>query len=115
MQENGTQTRRAIQGSGQKSQKAQLVVILQRDLLGAEGYPGPDGTLIAEEGEYSPIVKVRVDKQNIGKTGGFRQYMVGRYFTVKDMPRTETQRTMLNEDDGRPATKVETPRAYKDE
>lgn len=114
MQGEGTQTRKAIQGSGQKSQKAQVVVILQRDMLGPEGYRHPKtGVLIAIAGEYSPIVKVRVDKQNIGKTGNFQQYMVGRFFSVKDiMPEPATP---LLPEVVKPVEPVAAPRAYKDD
>jgi len=87
MQDAGTQTRQAIQGSGQKSQKSQLVVILTRDLVGSGGMKDSNGALIAAAGEYSPMVNVRVDKQNIGRTGGFQQVLVGQYFTVRDIER----------------------------
>ena len=85
MQEGGVQTRQAIQGSGQKSQKAQLVMILTRDLVGENGLRDRDGKLVAEAGEYSPIAKLRIDKQNIGKTGELQQYIAGKYFTVRDL------------------------------
>lgn len=85
MQESGTQTRKSIQGSGQKSQKAQLVMILTRDLVGEKGLCDRDGVRVAEAGEYSPIAKIRIDKQNIGKTGELQQYLVGKYFTVRDL------------------------------
>lgn len=87
MQSGGTQTRQAIQGSGQKSQKAQLVVILTRDIVGDGGLYDANDELLAGAGEYSPIVNVRVDKQNRGKTGGFKQFLVGKFFTVKDIER----------------------------
>jgi len=85
MQGGGTQTRQAIQGSGQKSQKAQLVLILTRDLVGDGGQRDRDGNVIAEAGEYSPIAKIRIDKQNIGKTGELQQYLVGKYFSAQDL------------------------------
>lgn len=109
MQGDGTQTRRAIQGSGQKSQKAQLVIILQRELVGDEPLVGQNGRVLAQPGEYSPIVKVRVDKQNIGKTGDFRQYVFGEFFTVRDI---EVNRVPLNETILAEPT---APRAYKDD
>lgn len=87
MQNGGTQTRQAIQGSGQKSQKAQLVVILTRDIVGDGGLFDANDELLADAGEYSPIVNVRIDKQNRGKTGGFKQFLVGKYFIVKDIDR----------------------------
>jgi replicative DNA helicase len=86
MQGGGTQTRQSIQGSGQKSQKSQLVVILTRDLVEDDnGLTDGTGIKIADKGDYSPIVNVRVDKQNRGRTGQFQQVIAGRFFTVKDM------------------------------
>ena len=85
MQNGGVQTRQAIQGSGQKSQKAQLVVILTRELVGDEGLKDSNGKMIAEAGEYSPVAKLRIDKQNRGTTGDFRQFIVGKSFSVRDI------------------------------
>ena len=87
MQTTGTQTRQAIQGSGQKSQKSQLVVILTRDIVGDQGLTDVQGRLIAEPGEYSPIAKLRIDKQNRGRTGQFEQVFVGKHFSVRDIQR----------------------------
>jgi replicative DNA helicase len=84
MQNAGTQTRQAIQGSGQKSQKSQLVIVLTRDLVGDQGLQDKNGNRIAEPGDYSPIVNVRVDKQNRGRTGQFKQIIAGRFFTIRD-------------------------------
>lgn len=85
MQNAGIQTRQSIQGAGQKSQKSQLVIILTRDLVGDEGLFDNQGHQIAEAGDYSPIVKVRVDKQNRGRTGQFQQIIAGRFFTIRDV------------------------------
>jgi len=85
MQGEGRQTRRAIQGSGQKSQKSQLVIILTRDIVGDEGLTDSQGRRVAEPGEYSPIAKIRIDKQNRGKTGQFEQVFVGKNFNVRDI------------------------------
>lgn len=85
MQDGGRQTRKNIQGSGQKSQKAQLVLILTRDLVGDEGLKDKNGKVIAEPGEYSPVAKVVIDKQNRGKTGEFSQFILGQFFTVRDI------------------------------
>ena len=93
MQTGGTQTRQAIQGSGQKSQKAQLVIILTRDIVGPDGLRDKDGRHVASAGEYSPVAKVRVDKSNIGRTGDFQQFIEGKFFTVRDIA---MQRTELN-------------------
>lgn len=66
----GMQTRQHIAGSGAKSQKAQLVIILTRD--------------IGEDGVYSPVVKVHVDKQNRGLTGSFEMVIDGARFRAGD-------------------------------
>lgn len=92
MQDGGRQTRKAIQGSGQKSQKAQLVLILTRDLVGDEGLRDKNGKVLAEPGEYSPVAKIVIDKQNRGKTGEFSQYIMGQFFTVRDI---QTERREL--------------------
>jgi replicative DNA helicase len=91
MQNSGTQTRQSIQGSGQKSQKSQLVIIISRDIVGEDGLRDAAGTVIAQEGEYSPIVNVRIDKQNRGKTGQFNQVLVGQYFSVADVERKQQE------------------------
>ena len=88
MQSGGQQTRQAIQGSGQKSQKAQLVIIVTRDIVGEQGLRDGSGRELAKAGEYSPVVKLRIDKSNIGRTGDLQQYLLGEYFTIADM-RTE--------------------------
>lgn len=85
MQGGGTQTRQNIQGSGQKSQKSQLVLILTRDIVGEGGLRDRDGQIIAEAGEYSPVIDVRIDKQNRGKTGNFKQYIAGSIFKIRDL------------------------------
>jgi replicative DNA helicase len=84
MQNKGVQTRQAIDGGGKKSHKSQLVVILTRDLVGDEGLYDNERNKIAEPGDYSPIVNVRVDKQNRGRTGQFQQIIAGRFFTIRD-------------------------------
>jgi hypothetical protein len=88
MQDAGVQTRKNISGSGAKTQKAQLVVILTRDLVGDNGLTDEDGVRIAEPGEYSPVVTVRIDKQNRGRAGvTLQQVLIGQFFDVQDMQR----------------------------
>ena len=81
-QQGGRQTRAKIRGSGEVSEKAQLVVVLTRDILSSDVVAG--GEVIAHAGEYSPTVKVRVDKQNRGRTGEFEQVYLGRFFEARD-------------------------------
>lgn len=87
MQDQGrVQTRQDIEGSGQKSQRAQLVIILTRDIVGPEGLRDENGQKIAEPGDYSPISRLRIDKQNRGKTGTFFQIFRGDCFRIGDPP-----------------------------
>ncbi|MCP5016944.1 MAG: hypothetical protein GY938_17000 [Ketobacter sp.] len=62
--------RTAIRGAGEKTEKANIVVLLSRD-------NSDDG--------YLPFVNVRIDKNTLGPTGTFQQYMLGQYFSVGDI------------------------------
>jgi len=64
--------RTAISGSGEKSNKANLVVLLKRERT-AEG--------------YSNMVDVWIDKNTMGGTGSFQQIMQPEYFRVGDIHR----------------------------
>ncbi len=84
--QTGTRTRKDIAGSGAKTQKAQLVAILTREIVGSEGLKDERGTKLADPGEYSPFIDVRIDKQNRGKTGvTMRQFLIGQYFDIRDI------------------------------
>ena len=86
MQEQGKiQTRQSIDGSGKKSQRAQLVMILTRQIVGVGGQ-WDGSTKIAEEGDYSPIATLRIDKQNRGATKTFHQVFRGECYRVGDLP-----------------------------
>lgn len=61
--------RTAMRGAGEKSEKANLVVLLKRERVG-EG--------------YSNEVEVLVDKNTMGGTGTFKQIMQPEYFRVGD-------------------------------
>lgn len=62
-----------MRGAGEKSEKANIVVLLHRE-------KDKD-----RAGEYSPIVNVRVDKNTVGATGNFTQYMHPECFSVHDL------------------------------
>jgi len=86
MQEQGkVQTRQAIDGSGKKSQRAQLVMILTRDIVGIGGL-WDGSTKVADEGDYSPIATLRIDKQNRGATKTFHQIFRGECYRIGDLP-----------------------------
>jgi replicative DNA helicase len=82
-QKDGRQTRSNIRGSGEISEKSQLVVVLTREILEHDMIYNQQ--IIAEAGEYSPIMKLRIDKQNRGKTGEWEQFYVGKNFFLADM------------------------------
>jgi replicative DNA helicase len=62
--------RGAMRGAGEKSEKANLVVLLNREHT--------------EDG-YSNTVNVMIDKQTMGPTGSLRQYMRPEFFQVADI------------------------------
>lgn len=74
-------TRQHIMGSGQKSHKAQLVLVLNRDIVDDQDA----AALGVSSGSYSPIVTVRIDKQNQGETLEFRQRLDGPRFRIFDL------------------------------
>ncbi|GIV81693.1 MAG: replicative DNA helicase [Anaerolineae bacterium] len=87
MQDQGRiKTRQDIEGSGRKSQRAQLVIVLTRDIVGEGGLWDASGTKIADAGDYSPIATLRIDKQNRGRTGTFHQVFRGEFFRIGDLP-----------------------------
>lgn len=79
-------TRNSARGTGELSDKAQLIITFGRELAGPEGIYAKNGQLIAREGEYSPLLQVRVDKQNRGKTGLIAaQWLDGPRFRILDL------------------------------
>ena len=62
-----------MRGAGEKSEKANIVVLLHRDKESGD------------TGEYSPLVNVRVDKNTVGATGNFTQFMHPELFSVHDV------------------------------
>lgn len=91
-QQSGTRTRKDISGSGAKTQKAQLVAILTREIVGDAGLKDGRGVVLADPGEYSPFIDVRIDKQNRGKTGvTMRQFLIGQFFDIKDLQLQQVQ------------------------
>lgn len=63
--------RTAIRGAGEKTEKANIVVLINRKRDDEDG--------------YAPVVDVRIDKNTLGPTGNFQQVMDGEHFRVGDM------------------------------
>lgn len=62
--------RTAIRGAGEKTEKANIVVLLHRE---------------RQDSGYAPLVDVRIDKNTLGPTGNFQQYIDGEHFRVFDV------------------------------
>ena len=63
-----------------------MVAILTREIVGGDGLRDERGVVLADPGEYSPFVDVRIDKQNRGKTGvTMRQFLIGQFFDIRDV------------------------------
>jgi replicative DNA helicase len=84
--------RNSIQGPGQKVHKSQLVLIMNRPEVEGGDLKDEEGNVLAKEGEYSPFVEWRVEKQNRGRTGAkITQFLVGKYFDIVDVERVELE------------------------
>jgi hypothetical protein len=78
-------------GAGGVFHVAQLVVMMRREKLESDMYDEGTGKLIAEKGEDSPIVEMRVDKQNDGGKAEFDMWLDGPRFKFSDMDYTRTE------------------------
>jgi replicative DNA helicase len=83
-------TARYIRDSGEPEEKANVIVTLDREIL-EQPITGPDGRGIANVGERSPEVRVRVDKNTGGKTGDFMMIMNGARFLMLDISGREEE------------------------
>jgi len=83
-QKEKRKTRFNIRDTGEADEKANLVITLDREIL---EIPLRDaaGQLVADEGELSPEVVVRVDKNTLGRTGEGRLVLNGERFRLADM------------------------------
>ena len=77
-------TRFTIRDTGEADEKANIVITLDREILEIPLRDG-GGKLVADEGELSPEVTVRVDKNTLGKTGEGRLVLNGERFRLADM------------------------------
>ncbi len=75
--------RTGIRGAGEKTERANIVILLMREKVD-DGEFGQHGETIVEPGGYSREVKVRIDKNTMGKTGDFEQYLKAETFNVFD-------------------------------
>jgi len=76
-------TRSDGRGTGEKSDKCQLVLILKRDIA-EQGEQGAGGEVLTRPGGYSTRAVITIDKQNRGETGMIEQRFDGPRFRVLD-------------------------------
>jgi len=79
----GRKTGDYIRGSGEPHEKANLVITLDRPIL-SDDARDPTGRIIAREGERSPEMRVRVDKNTNGPTGDTELIMNAARFLILD-------------------------------
>lgn len=79
----GRATRSDMRGTGEKSDKCQLVLILNREISEA-GEQGAGGEVLTRPGGYSTRATITVNKQNRGETGMFEQRFDGPRHRVLD-------------------------------
>lgn len=77
-----------MRGAGEKSEKANIVIKLHRE-KSPEGEMGDDGEWIIRPNGYSRNVTILVDKQTLGATGSFEQFMEPQFFRLHDLERKE--------------------------
>ena len=77
-------TRHTIRDTGEADEKANVVITLDREILEIP-LRDPGGVLVADGGELSPEVILRVDKNTLGKTGEARLVLNGERFRLADM------------------------------
>jgi replicative DNA helicase len=79
--------RNDMRGAGEKSERANLVVKLHRERV-PEG-EWEDGKQIINPNGYSRHITILVDKQTVGPTGSFQQFMEPHFFRMHDVTRQE--------------------------
>lgn len=80
----GRKTRNDASGTADLSNKAQLFMTVGRRLLDNDLIVG--GQKLAAKGQYSPIMRIRADKQNRGAQNEFAQIYNGAYYQIVDVP-----------------------------
>lgn len=80
---NGKKGRGDIRGSQEVIDKAQLVILVSRDVA-ANTIREKSGRIICEVGEFSPETTVQIVKQNSGRLGEIEQIYVGMFYEVRD-------------------------------
>jgi replicative DNA helicase len=80
--------RNDMRGAGEKSEKANIVIKLHRERV-PEGEKDSDGEWIIRPNGYGRQTTILVDKQTLGATGSFEQFMEPQFFRLHDVTRRE--------------------------
>lgn len=79
-----------IRNSGEPEEKANIIIYLEREKLMSDMH-SPDGRVVAKEGERSPEIKGRVEKNTGGACGAFELVMNGARYNILDVGQDEPQ------------------------
>lgn len=82
-----------MRGAGEKSEKANIVIKLHRERIaeGERDENNPNEWIIHPNG-YGRKTTILVDKQTLGATGSFEQFMEPQYFRLHDVTRREVNK-----------------------
>lgn len=78
--------RNDMRGAGEKSERANIVIKLHRE-RSPDGERDEHGDYVIQPNGYSRLVTVLVDKQTLGATGSFEQFMEPQFFRMHDLER----------------------------
>ena len=101
----GRKTRYSIRDTGEADEKANLVVILDREILSDDTTLVYDfseteqATVEIAAGKLSPELKVRIDKNTFGPTGDVAMYMDPSRFWIMDQTGVSQRRKELGWDE----------------
>lgn len=77
-----------IRDSGEPQEKANIVLVLDRPILD-DDLRDVSGAVVANEGQRSPVMTVRVDKNTLGETGDTELVMNGARYLILDKQQRE--------------------------
>lgn len=78
--------RNDMRGAGEKSERANIVIKLHRE-RSPDGEKDDRGEYVIQPNGYSRHITILVDKQTLGATGSFQQFMEPQFFRMHDVVR----------------------------
>ena len=80
----GAANKNDIAGSGEQSDLVNVIILLDRGTAQVRETDPTTGEIVAEVGDRSNVVNVKVDKNTMGAEGAFKQWMMPAQFAVVD-------------------------------